>query len=221
MPFEASIIAGVLVWNFFLLHFGHNAGLHRYFAHKSFKLNSFWHAVITFSATVVAFGSPLGYTIVHKTHHRFSDTPDDPHQPSKPIKTLFFVFNTSDEKISPLYAKGLKDDLISFTHSYYLALISIFYLVLFFIHPYVAYTYNIAICMILLGTAWVNVVNHTSNFLSYRNFETRDKSNNDLIAGYFFGEWHNNHHANPGSWIQKAKWWEFDIPMYFIKAIKE
>lgn len=217
---NAWFISLSFLWYLVMLHVGHNAGLHRYFSHSSYKLSKPWHIFITFISTLVAFGSPLGYAIIHKTHHRYSDTPDDPHQPKKPVKTFFFMFNSSDEKISPLYARGLRDYWISFTHSYYLLILVTFYIALLAIDPIVALSYNVGICGILLGTGWVNVVNHTSNFLSYRNFQTKDKSNNDLVAGYLLGEWHNNHHANPTSYTQKVKWWELDIPTFIIKSIK-
>ena len=220
MPFTAPVVLGALLWYLTTLHFGHNAGLHRYFSHSSFKLNKFWHICITFFATILGFGSPIGYAIIHKTHHRYSDTPDDPHQPSKPVKTFFFNFNSSSDTVSPLYAKGLRDYWISFTHSYYLLILAVFYGLLWYIHPFVALTYNIGICGILLGTGWVNIICHTDNFIAYRNFDTKDKSRNDLLAGYLLGEWHNNHHANPASYTQQVKWWEFDIPTYIIKWIK-
>lgn len=220
LPMTASVILGAVAWYMFMLHVGHNAGLHRYFSHSSFKLSRVGHIFLTFISTLVAFGSPLGYAIIHKTHHRYSDTHDDPHQPSKPIKTFFFMFDSTNEKVSPLYAKGLRDYWISFTHSYYLLIISVFYGVLWAIDPAVALTYNIGICGILLGTGWVNVICHTNNPIAYRNFETNDKSRNDLISGYVLGEWHNNHHSNPSSYTQKVKWWEFDIPTHIIKLIK-
>jgi len=220
LPFNYTVIGLSLAWFLIMLHFGHNTGLHRYFSHSSFKLNKFWHIVITFASTLVAFGSPLGYAVIHKTHHRYSDTPDDPHQPSKPIKTFLFNFNTSDEKVSPLYAKKLRDKWVSFTHNYYLLLILLFYSLLILIDTTLALTYNIGISLILVGTGWVNIIGHTSNFIAYRNFDTKDKSNNDLVSGYIFGEWHNNHHSTPNNWSQQVKWWELDIPKYIILAIK-
>lgn len=220
LTFTPSVLLMAFLWFFFMLHVGHNAGLHRYFSHSSFKLTKFWHIFLTFTSTFVAFGSPLGYAVIHKTHHRYSDTLHDPHQPSKPINTFFFNFDTSNDKVSPIYARGLKDYWINFTHRYYLLLITVFYLILWYINPVLALTYNIGIVGILIGTGWVNIIGHKNNPIAYRNHNTRDNSNNDLISGYIFGEWHNNHHSNPTNYTQQSKWWELDIPKYFIRAVK-
>lgn len=220
LPPTYAVILGSLAWYMFMLHVGHNAGLHRYFSHKSFELSETTHMIMCFLATFVAFGSPLGYSMIHKTHHRYTDLPDDPHQPSKPIRTFFFMFNTSAETVSPLYAKGLRDKWISFTHSYYILLVGVFYLTLWMISPVVALTYNIGMVFVLLGTGWVNTISHTKTFFTYRNFETKDKSRNDLFAGYILGEWHNNHHGRPTNFSQKVKWYEFDLSEYVIRAIK-
>jgi fatty-acid desaturase len=48
---------------------------------------------------------------------------------------------------------------------------------------------------------------------SYRNFETKDNSNNHILIGFLsfgFG-WHNNHHNNPRQLINSHRWWEVDI----------
>jgi stearoyl-CoA desaturase (delta-9 desaturase) len=45
----------------------------------------------------------------------------------------------------------------------------------------------------------VNVYGHTKTFLSYRNYDTKDNSQNNYVLGYLcWGQgWHNNHHHDP------------------------
>ena len=62
----------------------------------------------------------------------------------------------------------------------------------------------------------LNTVCHTTGATTYRNHETRDDSSNSYIA-VVIGEWHNNHHANPGRWWQGETWWEFDPPAFMIR----
>jgi stearoyl-CoA desaturase (delta-9 desaturase) len=33
--------------------------------------------------------------------------------------------------------------------------------------------------------------------------------------------WHNNHHANPGNYSNKERWWEFDPSGIIIALIKK
>lgn len=61
-----------------------------------------------------------------------------------------------------------------------------------------------------------NVFGHTKAFIGYRNFETKDNSQNNPILGYLtWGQaWHNNHHYRASSFDfgsgVSGKWWEFD-----------
>jgi stearoyl-CoA desaturase (delta-9 desaturase) len=210
----------ILGWFVFLLHFCHHAGLHRYFSHGSYKLNKFWHIFITFSACLVTFGSPVGYTIAHRTHHRYSDTDLDPHNPEKgKFNTMFFRWNMKGASL--LYANGLRDKWIKFTHDWYIAIIGIFYIALLLIDYRLALTYNVGVALAFLAVGYVNVFCHLGHRFTYRNFETPDTSKNDLFAGWVGGEWHNNHHKYPGRFDEKVKWWEFDLAAQFIRLIKK
>jgi stearoyl-CoA desaturase (delta-9 desaturase) len=55
-------------------------------------------------------------------------------------------------------------------------------------------------------------VNSASHRWGYRNYETPDRSRNNLFVSLLVGgEWHNNHHADPCSARQGHKWWEIDL----------
>ena len=56
-------------------------GLHRYFAHGSFKTNSFYHNILCFLSTLGMAGPIIGWVHCHVHHHRHSDTDKDPHSP--------------------------------------------------------------------------------------------------------------------------------------------
>ena len=59
------------------------AGYHRYFSHKSFKLNRFWQFVFAFMAEATAQKGVLWWAANHRHHHRYSDTDRDLHSPRK------------------------------------------------------------------------------------------------------------------------------------------
>jgi stearoyl-CoA desaturase (delta-9 desaturase) len=79
--------------------------------------------------------------------------------------------------------------------------------------------YSIPATLALHTTSIVNVLGH---WHGYRNHATRDRSTNSWIANVIsLGEgWHNNHHNKPNNFVDKEKWWEWDLIGLFIKLIK-
>ena len=76
------------------MHVLHNVGLHRYFAHNSFKTSKFWHIVLSLTTPLACAGSPYGYSMAHRAHHIFSDTEKDPHYKQLGIFNIsFFKWN--------------------------------------------------------------------------------------------------------------------------------
>ena len=56
--------------------------LHRYYSHKSFEFkNVFLKWIFTLLAVIAGRGSPLGWVYLHRKHHAYSDTEQDPHSP--------------------------------------------------------------------------------------------------------------------------------------------
>jgi stearoyl-CoA desaturase (delta-9 desaturase) len=197
----------------------HNVALHRYFSHNSFKTNKFWHIVMSVSAPLACAGSPYAYSMAHRAHHIFSDTEKDPHG-----KIIGFwkiaMFDWNFKKIPISTAKSLNEKWILFSHKYYALIILLFYLSLCLIDFKLGLVYNLCVLLLWIGYISINIVNHGVERFSYRNFETNDKSFNNLIVGYIVGEWHNNHHKNPQQWNQRIKWWEFDVAAQIVKIIK-
>lgn len=209
-----------LIWFIFLLHWCHHAGLHRYFAHNSFTLNKFWHIFTVITSCLVCFGSPVSYSIAHRTHHMHSDTKDDPHSPKfiGLLKTVFFSWNI--ENVSIVHANGLKDKYIRLAHEYYMLIAPIFFLILLAISFKLALTYSAGVLLAFLAVGYVNTFNHIKTKISYKNYPDT-VAYNDLFAGLLGGEWHNNHHRYPGKYNQSIKWWEFDLTSLFISLVKK
>ncbi|HET9279677.1 MAG TPA: fatty acid desaturase, partial [Flavitalea sp.] len=58
--------------------------LHRYAAHGAFTMSKFWEKVfyiLTFITQGSSYMSPRTYAILHRLHHAYTDTEDDPHSP--------------------------------------------------------------------------------------------------------------------------------------------
>ena len=74
---------------FFIAHwylslFAQTFFLHRYGAHQMFTMNPFWEKVF-YCLTIIFQGSsflnPRSYAIMHRLHHAYADTEQDPHSP--------------------------------------------------------------------------------------------------------------------------------------------
>jgi stearoyl-CoA desaturase (delta-9 desaturase) len=66
----------------------------------------------------------------------------------------------------------------------------------------------------------VDLLNHSHG---YRNYETSDLSSNSPIMAVLHGggaiTWHNNHHAHPGYFYVRKKWWEFDLHYQLLRFL--
>jgi stearoyl-CoA desaturase (Delta-9 desaturase) len=74
---------------FFLGHwwlslFFHTAFLHRYGSHKMYTMSPFMEKVFYFLTWFFQGSSyliPRAYAVMHRMHHEYSDTKEDPHSP--------------------------------------------------------------------------------------------------------------------------------------------
>ena len=205
----------------FLLFVSHHAGLHRYFSHRSYEVNRFWHAFLCLTSCLVCFGSPVGYAVIHRAHHVHTDTDQDPHAPNHIgfLNVIFFNWSLRDLTMWSAF-KELRDPWLKFTHDYYTLVIISFALVLFAIDPVLPLCYSVGAVGALFAMGFVNTVGHTQGATTYRNHSDGGNSSNSYLA-VAIGEWHNNHHARPQQWNQREQWWEVDYAAQFIRLIKK
>jgi stearoyl-CoA desaturase (delta-9 desaturase) len=163
-------------------------------------------------------GSSIGWVIVHKAHHKYSDKPGDPHSPHLGgWKNLFSLY---DYEVNIFHGKDLlRSKFHLFIHQYYYLILFLWALLLLVI------SYKVLLFAFIIPVAiqiWTsNISNYGNHLWGYRNFKTNENSRNTWwIALITWGEgWHNNHHAKPWSYTFKIKWWEFDISGAIIKFI--
>ena len=80
-----------IIAHWYLSLFSQTFFLHRYAAHKMFTMNKFWERFFFFFTWVTqgsSYLSAYGYGVMHRMHHAYADTENDPHSP-KYDKTLF------------------------------------------------------------------------------------------------------------------------------------
>jgi stearoyl-CoA desaturase (delta-9 desaturase) len=220
-----TFLFGVL----FITALGSSAGLHRYFGHKSFKTGTVRHWLLALLTTLSTQGSIALWVVYHRAHHVFSDTEDDPISPSFVgfWKAFFAIQDVNSYKeIRPrLIVKELKDPAVKFFHNWYWPTIFSYVIILGLINPtLILNAYLLPVFMVRFTFGMQNTFGHgLPKIMSYQNFTTKDNSVNNPLANLItlcLGETlHNNHHANPGRYNYKEKWYEIDFTGWLIKTV--
>jgi fatty-acid desaturase len=198
-------------------------GFHRIFSHNTHPNLPKWKEnLILFFGTLSGEGSSISWVAIHRGyHHKYSDTPKDLHSPIHGKFYSVFTWTTKITEANPInmrYAVNLlrKENHMWFHNNQYKILWGTPILVSLF-------DWKLSLALLCLPTALTllqdnltNLFGHWKAIIGYRNFETNDMSQNNLILGYLgWGQgWHNNHHASPASYDfgtgVSGKWWEFD-----------
>ena len=92
-----TVILVFFVASWYLSLFFQTFFLHRYAAHKSFTMSKFTERVV-YVLTWIFQGSnylsPYGYGVMHRMHHAFADTEDDPHSPKYDVSIWNMMWKT-------------------------------------------------------------------------------------------------------------------------------
>jgi stearoyl-CoA desaturase (delta-9 desaturase) len=216
----------ISVISFYILNIlGTYMMLHRYYSHKSFEFRyPFLKHVFTLIAVLAGRGSPLGWVYVHRQHHAYSDTEQDPHSPKFLGYKLFGFDHIKKQEKEPMKIFLVKELMTPdqlFIHKWYIAILLSFVCALALINLEVLYFAWIlpAFCVHLSQ----NNFNYFGHISGYRNFETRDDSKNTVwLFPFLLGEaWHNNHHHNPKDYTTKVNDYEFDPVAVVIDLVKK
>ena len=217
LVFTHVTIAGVTIY------------LHRCQAHRALDLHPvvshffrFWLWLSTGMVT-------REWVAVHRKHHAFVETPDDPHSPQvygirKVLLEGAELYRGSckDPVMLERYSHGTPDDWMERN--------------VYGPHSGKGYFLMMAINLLLFGPlgltiwavqmAWIpifaaGVINGVGHWSGYRKFQTPDASTNIVPWGIVVGgeELHNNHHAFASSARFSMQWYEFDIGWMYIRIM--
>jgi fatty-acid desaturase len=200
-------------------------GLHRLLAHRAFATHHYVEKILAYLGTLSAWAPILFWVAEHQYHHRHSDTEKDPTNPRvKGFWYSFFYWRFLKEALDKIdllnsYSKRIiRDKKLMWLNDNFTKIIWAHVIILAIISP--ALLLSLYLLPILIESTRSGLLNSLSHIdrmpFSYRNYETNDRSYNNLIFGYLslgFG-WHNNHHYNPGKNIIHDRWWEIDIEGY-------
>ena len=180
--------------------------LHRALAHRAVNLSPWVAMVFRLIIWVMTGVAPRAWVAVHRRHHAFSDTPQDPHSPvilgfwAVQLGNVKLYRDTINDGVTVTkYARDLPPDRLDRA---------------LFDHALVGLSIGIGFLMLTLGwstgllaagihtiaylgiSAAINAVGHTFGKRPYANLAT----NNQWLAWVSGGEGlHNNHHAAPTS----------------------
>jgi stearoyl-CoA desaturase (delta-9 desaturase) len=223
-------VAATLCFAFYFVRmFGITAGYHRYFAHRSYKTSRVVQFLIACLGCSALQKGPLWWASHHRQHHRFSDTPDDPHSPHV---TSFWWSHLgwimSDAHVqTPWHA--IRDwsrypELRWLDRNHWVP--GILLAVTAFAIGWLTGGTAGAWCALVWGFVISTVIlyhctffiNSLSHLIGKRRYATDDESRNNLfLALLTLGEgWHNNHHHYQSSANQGFFWWEIDISYYIL-----
>ncbi|MET3731266.1 acyl-CoA desaturase [Moheibacter stercoris] len=227
--------AVIFILIFFVVHwyaslFFQSMFHHRYAAHGMFTMSNFWEKTFHIGSFITqgsSYLSPYAYGVMHRLHHAFADTEEDPHSPiiDKDLFRMMWrtrrVYMDIDQEIAVVgekFKKGVpkwrKFD--KFAESRITRLVWVLIYVAIFVAvgaPW--WLYFLLPFIILMSPVHGVIVNWYSHKYGYRNYEVKDTSHNlfpvDLLM---WGEsLHNNHHKFGGRPNFAVKWYEFD-PLY-------
>lgn len=171
------------------------------------------------------------WVAIHRKHHAFCETEDDPHSPQiHGIKKVLFHGVTlyteerKNQETMEKYGQGTPDDWIErniYTRFHYVGIVLLAFMniALFGVIGLLIY----AIQMLWIPFFAAGVINGIGHYVGYRNYRTDDSSRNINRFGFFiFGEeLHNNHHAFPSSCKFAHKKGEHDIGWYVILMLNK
>ena len=204
--------------------------LHRHSAHRSVELHPVLQHMMRFWLWLTTGMNTKAWTAIHRKHHAFAETREDPHSPvvhglQKVLWQGADIYRASstDEALLAKYGAGTPDDWVEnrvYTPHSIIGILSLLILeVLLFGIP------GFAMWAVQMG--WIpffaaGVINGLGHWLGYRNFEVKDRSNNLVPLGVFVcgEELHNNHHTYPNSAKLSVKPWEFDLGWGWIRLFQ-
>ena len=223
VPFTPAMV-GWLAGSYFLRMFGVTGGYHRYFSHRSYKLNRFWQFCLAFLAQTSGQKGALWWAAHHRDHHLHSDQKTDLHSPVHEgfwWSHLGWILSDEYDTYDPRrIADFSRYPELRFLDRFHLMPFFIYGAVIFLVGGWPAFIWGFFVATVALyhGTFLINSLTH---IWGTRRFPTPDESrNNFVLAIVTLGEgWHNNHHYYMSSTRQGIKWWEVDITFYILRLL--
>lgn len=226
---------------FFLTHwtasiFAQTFFLHRYASHRMFTLSPGWERffyLFSFVAQGPSFLVPRAYAILHREHHAFSDTPQDPHSPLFHGNAAGMMLRTKARYDGYAYKRASPEPrfeggtpewprLDRLSQRWYTRVgLGALYTLVYLAFAPSAWWFLLLPIHWLMGPIHGAIVNWCGHKYGYRNFDNGDESRNSLwIDVLTMGElFQNNHHKFSQSANFAVRRFEIDPGYQLIRVL--
>jgi stearoyl-CoA desaturase (Delta-9 desaturase) len=232
-----AVILAFFVAHWYLSLFFQTFFLHRYASHKAFTMNKTTEKifyVLTWFFQGSNYLSPYGYGVMHRMHHAFADTENDPHSPKydETIWNMMWKTRTIYSDIAnkifvteKRFTDGVPDwqSFDKFARSWPSRVFWVAcYVAIYWFFAPVLWIWLLLPIHFIMSPIHGAIINWFAHKYGYRNFEVGDTSRNFLPVDFLMmGEsYHNNHHKN-GSRpnFGGIRWHEIDPTYIMIKIL--
>ena len=223
--------------HWFLSLFFHTFFLHRYASHQMYHTSKGWEKtfyLMTWITQGSSFLVPRAYGVMHRMHHEYSDTEQDPHSPHFFKDIWQMMWHTAQIYKAFLENKRLPEE--KFTREYLPiwntvdrignSWVSRLLFILAYISFYIFFApsfwwFLLLPIHFLMGPIQGAIVNWFGHKLGYQNYNNGDHSRNSTPWGFFMmGElFQNNHHHAKNSANFAKKWFEFDVTYIIMRLL--
>jgi stearoyl-CoA desaturase (delta-9 desaturase) len=197
-----------------------SGGLHRYFAHRTYKTSRVFQFIMALGGTFAAQKGPLWWAGWHRWHHRFSDKPSDVHSPQRGFwwaHVGWILTNRYKDTKVELVKQWVRYPELRWLNRWYWIPPTILAVAVWALGGWSALVIGFFLSTVLLYHATF-FINSLAHLIGWRRFETDDTSGNSLLLALLtMGEgWHNDHHHRAWATKQGAKWWQIDLTYYVL-----
>ncbi|MCH8331773.1 MAG: acyl-CoA desaturase [Bacteroidetes bacterium] len=208
---------------------------HRYAAHQMFTMSKGWEktfTILSFFAMGASYLSARVYGILHRLHHAYADTENDPHSPKYDANPFAMMWRTKNiyhdilrdnMEIEERFTKDLPSfpswERIADSWPVRLSWVAI-YTAFYFFFATEWWMWMFLPIHYVMGPFHGLIINWFAHKVGYVNFKVDNTSTNLMAWDIFMlGEgYHNNHHKFSGRPNFAVKWFEFD-PVYPFIAL--
>ena len=230
----AIIIFVIVLWYSGL--FFQSFFLHRYAAHQVFTMSKTTERitfVLTWFFQGSSYLSAYGYGVMHRMHHAYTDTENDPHSPSYDPNLLAMMWKTKNiyqdinkqrVAIDVRFTKNVPQwkSFDSFASSRFSRVLWILaYIVFFAYFTTELWQWLLLPITFLMAPIHGAIINWFGHVYGYVNFKMNNTSKNLFHFDFLMmGEgYHNNHHKNASRANFGVKWHEIDMTYLIMKLL--
>lgn len=222
------LLSSYLYTVLFIAWLGVGVALHRYICHRTFKTTRLKHRLLCWISILPGHGTPIDFSMLHRHHHRHSDTELDTHNPKHGFWHSWLLYGTyktewyrNVKQLRQIPKDLYRDSTIKFVHDHYYKIILIISVIALAINWRIGIYFIMApMAFSMLHNFFFSWASHVVKFPgNYRNFDTDDLSQNNRFISLLVCELHNNHHAYPHLYNEAIKTGEFDPAGWIVERI--